>query len=280
MNLNVLLACHNRKQLTLNCLDRLMVAAVAASARTKIVVFDDGSTDGTDEAIQRLYPAVKIVKGSGSAFWAAGMATAEAEILNMETLDDSEYLLWLNDDVCLDPDALIRLNDSAMLHPNSIIIGAMRDPGSGLITYSGLAREKWHPLSFKRVLPQSVSSVAVETFNGNLVLVPARVARKLGGIDGSFAHAFADIDYGLRARRAGISISLAPGTFGTCPTNPLPERAGMFAEWRKFVGIKGGGNPSSLVRILRRNAPLTWPLFLASTYALWWLRQVRYRIIR
>jgi GT2 family glycosyltransferase len=57
--------------------------------------------------------------------------------------------------------------------------------------------------------------------NGNLTLIPAAVAQRLGNLDGGFHHQLGDVDYGLRATREGISVVVAPGYVGTCAVNPL-----------------------------------------------------------
>src|SRR3954453_18046146 len=41
-----------------------------------------------------------------------------------------------------------------------------------------------------------------------------------GAIAGEFAHATRDYAYGLGAAGAGGPVLLAPGTIGSCPTNP------------------------------------------------------------
>lgn len=279
MKLHVIIACHNRRDLTVKCVERLLLASSAVeSMHIGLVLFDDGSTDGTAAAVQGLHNDVSVIKGPGTAYWAAGMAAAERAVLSRPNLDDSDYILWLNDDVKLDPDAFVRLATAMADVPLSIVVGAVRDPDTGAITYSGLRRGGAHPLNFRRVAPDAHKLLEIESLNGNLVAVPVVRARQLGGIDGLYSHALADIDYGLRAHRAQIPVLLAPGTFGTCPLNPPAPQQAIMTDWQRFVGTKGGGNLRSLVRFLKKSNPMTWPAFIASTYTLWWLRQFRSRI--
>lgn len=262
----------------MTCLSRLRRASVESAIRTEIVLFDDGSTDGTADAIALEFENVTTIQGSGSAFWAASMAAAEAAVLARRDVSDTDYILWLNDDVELDLDALCRLKSLLTTQPMSILVGAVRDPSTGVLTYSGLQKTGWHPLSFGRVQPDEKNLLKIDSFNGNIVVVPVQLARQLGGIDGGFSHAFADIDYGLRARRAGIDLRLAPGTFGVCPLNPIAPRNTIVAEWKKFTATKGGGNLASVSRIIKRSRPISWPAYIAVTYSLWWFRQIRSRL--
>jgi GT2 family glycosyltransferase len=282
MRLHTIVASHNRRQTTLNSLTSLFAASYSASVETHVTLFDDGSKDQTANSVLELFPNVTVIPGSGSAFWANSMHQAEKHVLDGEEnrIDDSQdYIVWLNDDVVLDIDALSRAMRTLQSHPGAIVACAMRDPESLQTTYSGFRREGHHPLRLSIVEP-GTDVRQIDTFNGNLVLVPVQIARKLGPIDGEYAHALADIDYGYRANLAGIPVLLAAGTFGTCPRNPPPPVMSLKYNWKSFVGVKGGGHPKSLLKILRLGAPRSFPLFFGATYVLWWVRALRTEIRR
>lgn len=272
MLIHVIAACHNRRTMTVRALTCCASSADAAGVEVRFFLYDDGSTDGTAEAVQELGLDVDIVRGDGSAFWARGMAEAERAAVSAGAPDS---LLWLNDDVQMDIDALSRLIEESREFPGAILVGAVRDGLHGGISFSAYRRLGRHPLRLRSVVPGGAPQ-AVDTMNGNVVLVPSTAAQRIGGIDGGFSHGLADIDYGLRACDAGVPVVLGSGTFGECP--PTPDRwyprdyATVRAAWRGFIGIKGGGHPRSLVRILRRHAPVMWVLYLARTYAIWWGR--------
>jgi GT2 family glycosyltransferase len=191
---------------------------------------------------------------------ALGEATARRE------LPATTHLLWLNDDVVLDQGAVDRLLETSHDHPDAIIAGALRDPRTDEITYSGLSRSGWHPLRYQRVAPDAHDAKTVETFNGNLVLVPVAKAEELGSIDGAFIHQFADLDYGHRATEAGIEVLLAAGIFGSCPRNPASKPSGGIAErWRQFHSHHYFPfTPRK--RFLKRHGGSAWWLFLITPY--------------
>jgi GT2 family glycosyltransferase len=270
---SVIMACHNRKALTLRAIERAQVAADGAVIKIAFTVFDDGSTDGTSEALSAMPHTIRVLHGDGTAYWARSMALAETAALESGGRSPNEFIVWLNDDVILDKTAFLALRQTIDQNPDTVIVGAMRDPSTGALTYSGMRRNGLHPLNFGMILP-SKEAQPVETFNGNLVVVPVPVARLLGGIDGYFSHAFADIDYGLRCDRVGISVLLAPGTLGMCRRNPISSRRTAREDWRAFTGRKGGGNFRSLRRILRKSNSRSWLLVVAASYGLWWARRV------
>lgn len=273
MKLSVIMACHNRRELTIQSIKSAQSAAAFAGADISFTLFDDGSTDGTSAAVSGLHIPVRILTGDGFAYWARGMALAEATVIEDLSERNDEFIVWLNDDVILDQDVFSSLSNTIESFPDAVIVGAMRDPNTGETTYSGMRKAGLHPLRFDMVAPSAMPQ-NIEVFNGNLVVVPIAIARAIGGIDGGFSHALADIDYGLRCGRAEVPVFLAPSTYGTCTRN-VPSQPGRIRDdWATFVGAKGGGNYSSLRRILRKSHPLSWPIVIAATYSLWWARRL------
>ena len=227
-----LLTCHNRRNLTLRCLgayfsQRFRGAAPALEA----IVVDDGSTDGTGEAVQAEFRSARVIAGDGTLYWARGMQLAESQAVP----ERPEFLLWLNDDVMLDATAVDRLLTASTNCSDAIVVGALLDPDTNEITYSGVVRSWWHPLRTRLVEPGDCPQEA-DMFNGNVVLVPRRVYERVGAIDGGFSHGQADFDYGLRAKRAGFRVVVAPGSFGTCPRGE-PARNVL----RQRRSLSGGG---------------------------------------
>jgi len=227
-----------------------------------LFVTDDGSTDGTGDAIRSLWPDATIVSGSGNLYWAAGMALAERAALEAEP----DYLLWLNDDTNLEPGGLEMLLKISDDYPGSIVVGATRDPETEAQTYGGRVRVDYHPQRF-RLLPISLSPQRADTFHGNVVLMPVSVCDRVGRIDGAFPHAYADDDYGLRATALGIPVIQAPGTVATCRANDdclVPQSTrGLAARWEQLQSPKGLPWRAQ-ARYLRRHGDWRWPFILVS----------------
>ena len=190
MKIAVLIACHNRKAVTLNCLSRLMPQLGMGN---EVFLVDDGSKDGTGDAIRKSFPAVKVVEGDGSLFWAKGMRRAwEAAVAKRQ---DWDGYLWLNDDVELCPDAIDRM--LAVNEGKRIVVGELKN-AEGKIVYG--------------TRPGGL-------FTGNCVFVPRKVYERLGMICGDYSHAWADSDYAMMAKRAGIGVIRA-GVVGAKVSDP------------------------------------------------------------
>ena len=263
----ILITCYNRRTTTLACLKALYQQDLTFD----VYLTDDNSTDGTPEAVKANYPEVKILQGNGSLFWGGGTRLAFAEALKA----DYDYYIWLNDDSLLKSNALRILFDTYQElalkdKPNSIVVGSMQDPISGTITYGGYIGDSWRPLKFK-ILPASEEPQECETINGNLVLIPRSVATIVGNIDQAFRHQVGDFDYGLRARKLGCNLYVAPGYLGTCSRNTIQgtwmdTNLSLKQRLQKFK-FKG----SSLLRLdswlyARRHGGVLWLLYWITPY--------------
>ena len=83
----VIMACHNRRDTSVRCL-RALAAQQEAGVSISLFVTDDGSTDGTVQAIQALWPGATILAGDGSLYWAAAMALAERQAVRQRYAQD------------------------------------------------------------------------------------------------------------------------------------------------------------------------------------------------
>ena len=69
--IHVLIPFFNRKQLTLECLESFSKQTYSDYS---ITLVDDGSTNGSSEAIQSRFPNVEIIKTKGGLWWAESLA--------------------------------------------------------------------------------------------------------------------------------------------------------------------------------------------------------------
>ena len=58
-------------------------------------------------------------------------------------------------------------------------MGALRDPSSGELSYSGVRRSGIHPMRFSLVPPED-RPIEVETLNGNVALVSRAAIERVG----------------------------------------------------------------------------------------------------
>lgn len=203
MRIAVLMTVHSRREKTLRCLDLLYAQQPAGAFSLEVFLTDDGSTDGTSEAVLARYPDVHVIAGDGTLFWCRGMLEA------WKAADGGAFhaFLWLNDDTFLFPSAVRVLLETADRHPGCLIVGATCSAADGRFTYGGRKGKK---------LEHVEGEVPLDTFDGNIVLVPASVRAAVGLLDPRFSHAMGDTEYGLRATSRGIGIWQTGEFLGTC----------------------------------------------------------------
>jgi len=217
----VLLTCYNRIEKTVNCLRSLFEAIDLSGYEIKFDIYlvDDGSTDGTYEEINRQFPAVIIIKGSGNLFWARGMRLAWETALSA----DFEYdaFLLLNNDVILSENfigTLIETHEFCLRNMNQsgIYVCSTIDPGSSDISYGGkLISKKGIKVKSFRVNPSEVP-VPCSVANANILMVTNAVVKTIGILDPRYVHQIADYDYTLTASEKGIPVMVCPGIGGFC----------------------------------------------------------------
>ena len=280
--LAVLMCSYNRKARTLAALAALFAQQVPAPYQLQVFLLDDGSSDGTADAVTSLYPQVCLLHGNGQLYWNGAMRLAWQQALTQ--VPDASAFIWLNDDVLLDDDALLRLIQAWQLatrqteKPVGAVVGAMREPGTARLSYGGRRRHSvLQPLRLGPVLTASDQLQRCDFINGNWCLIPAAVVAQIGILSPQFTHSMGDYDYGLRALQAGFLLYQAPGSFGECGANsgrggvldaalPMAQRLKMLnqpnrwppaEEWRAFVRAHGGplSGLSQLRVLLRQYCP-------------------------
>jgi GT2 family glycosyltransferase len=266
-----LITAHNRRELTLSSLRSLFAQQNLNNIQLTVLLVDDGSTDGTAEAVAAEFPAVDILHGDGSLFWNGGMRLAFQKALDR----GFDAYLWFNDDSLLYPDALSRIVQCAQTleqkAPGAVVSGSMMHPDTGLHTYGG-HRKRTHGLYliFDAIVPDEGNPVMCDSVNGNFTLVTRTVAERIGNLDPTFRHQFGDVDYGLRAKASGFAVAVAPGYYGDCRSNSskatwrdkaLPLRK----RWKNLMSPKGSP-PREWIHYVRRHFGWRWPLYAVSPY--------------
>lgn len=227
-NIAILMTCHNRVQTTLSCLERLFVA-VANSGRvtSRVFLVDDGSGDGTSDCVCKAFPQVTVIAGDGTLFWAKGMELAWKTAIAER---DWDGYLWLNDDTELQSEAIAKI--MAANDGEKIVVGELEN-AKGELVYG--------------TRPDGL-------FTGNCVFVPRKVYERLGMICGDYSHAWADSDYAMMAKRAGIDV-VSAGVVGQAdghPNRPSLKELSICERWKMLKNPKGW-NVHDLWLYRRRN---------------------------
>ncbi len=279
----VLMTCFNRRETTLSSLARLEEQQLDGHDY-RVFLVDDGSTDGTGDAVREQFPSVEVVEGDGTLFWSRG--TDRAWTAALESGEHFDHFLVLNDDTMLDIDALSRMvTHAAELGTPSVIVGATRQPGEpGVISYGGhVPASRWNPL--KTTVRQPTDARPSITMNANCVLVPAGVVDSIGRFDPIFHHSWADFDFGYRAVDNGIPLVVTDPPIGECAANDAGTDGYLRPDLtlrERIAWIRGirGLNGSDWWVLTRRHGGVLWPLVWLSPYVNLFVTWGRQRLLR
>ena len=202
----LIIPCHNRKAITLNCFSILRDQGVLEDYQTILV--DDGSTDGTADVMREQFPQVKILSGDGSLFWTGAI---ELGMRHAYAAGASSFV-WLNDD------STVKRSSIDAIVARAEALGGIVS-GQGRVVVESQNFEWFFPLFLNGKSKLSTvdvdlteEEVSAATCRGNLVAVSRDVVDTIGFPDGKhIPHYGGDTDYGLRATAAGLPLRILTG---------------------------------------------------------------------
>jgi GT2 family glycosyltransferase len=233
IRLTALLACHDRRDVTVRCLESLFRTRLGGLELDAVVV-DDGSGDGTGAAVMALGLPVRVVPGPGDWFWARSMAEAE----RVAEQADPDAVLWLNDDVDLSPSALFEIVHGLRRYPDTVLVGGLTARDRPKLTYSGFGWSDRACDEVHRIRPDGTYRL-VDGFHGNVVVVPRSVRRLVGPIDGTWPHNFGDLDVARRLNTARVPIRLLPSIAGRCDGHVVDYLDPQRRPWSRLWAVLG-----------------------------------------
>lgn len=210
----VILPVHNRKVITLKCLAHLKEQGNLAVYR--IIVIDDGSTDGTAQAILQQYPEATLLKGDGNLWWTGAIKLGMEYALSQ----GADYCVWLNDDTLPEPGAIQSLIDYCNSHSKTIAAANILDPQTREPSYGGVIRQN---LRILPVLSKKQQMALCDGLNGNLVCLPTTLISTIGYPNNTlYPHYHGDTIYTHAAKRAGYKLVILHDVIAYCKNDHAP----------------------------------------------------------
>ncbi|MCD4722092.1 MAG: glycosyltransferase family 2 protein [Desulfobacula sp.] len=205
----IVIPAYNRKAITLMCLDKLNKIKQEKFEVT-IVLVDDGSTDGTFQAVHKFHPQVKVLQGDGNLWWTGATNLGVKYALE----NDLDYILTLNDDVDFENDFLENMLETAKQYPDHIVCCLIcYELNRAVILSAGRYRSGFlgykTPARFHNSLASEVKERHIESEleSGYAMLIPQKVFHRVGLFDNKhFPHHMGDMDFVLKAGNAGHKV--------------------------------------------------------------------------
>ncbi|MEX2156140.1 MAG: glycosyltransferase family 2 protein [Gemmatimonadales bacterium] len=202
----------NRPTETIACLESLR-AAVPGPAR--VVVVDNGSSDGSAETLHRWAAglaenAPDILRSNTNRGFAAGINQAVSRLAGDRPLT---HFLLLNNDATVDPGCFAECAAALGRAPDVGILGATIYEGARRerVWYAGGRLPRLRALAtHDTTIPRDGAVVPTEFVTGCAMLVSRRAWETLGPLPECYFMYFEDAEYSLRARAAGFPVLYAP----------------------------------------------------------------------
>lgn len=269
--LYIVIPVFNRKHFTKEC---LLSLKGGTNQHYKVIVVDDGSTDGTAEMLREEFPEVEILFGDGGLFWTASVNMGIKHALQ----SGADYIMTLNNDLEVAEDYIENTYKWMAEKPNAIL-GALemdattREPAFGGEIIDFKLNKVRHLL---QELPkdQQKGLHKVSQLPGRGLLIPRVVFEKVGLFDqDNFPHYVADYDFTHTALRNDFELFVNyDARLYTYPEESGERKNRQTKTFKNFYkhlfDIKGGGNLRDFTRFTLKNCPPPYvPYYLVNGYA-------------
>lgn len=220
----------NGKQDTIDCLQSLQALSYA---NARILLVDNASTDGTVQTIRSLFPNVEILANQANLRFAGGNNVGVRHAL----ANNADYVLLLNNDTIVEPDFLTHLIRIAeydtpvgMVAPKIYYFHQPR-----LIWFAGGKIEWWKGwishIGIREVDRGQYDAIReADYLTGCCILVKRQVIDRIGLLDERYFLYGEDVDWCLRAKRAGYRLLYVPSAV---IWHKLSVSAGGHLSWFK-----------------------------------------------
>jgi GT2 family glycosyltransferase len=206
----VVIVVWNGLEDTLECLESLRRCEFS---NKRILVVDNGSTDGSSATISANYPEVSVVRSERNLGFTGGNNLGMLEAIRHK----ARYAFLLNNDTKVAPDALRCLVRHAETDPRSALLAPV-------IHYYEKPDEIWFAgarinLSRGEALHQNVADIPVAAppfatgwISGCAMLVRMVAVTAVGMFDSRFYLTWEDVDWCLRMRECGHRVVVVPAS--------------------------------------------------------------------
>ncbi|HVZ10833.1 MAG TPA: glycosyltransferase family 2 protein [Candidatus Paceibacterota bacterium] len=264
----ILIPVHNRKLMTLTCLEAI---STQTYHQIKVTVIDDGSIDGTSESIQKKFPDVNLIRGDGTWWWGGAMNKGLASVLPQ--MEDEDFVLLLNDDTKFNNQYIEYLVHASTSNNRALVGSLARNLHNPANVKDGGIRIDWEKFIFNKEYREGPHIIAVDALSGRGMLVPAEVFRKIGDFGTLFPQVASDLNFSLRAKRAGFNLVMSYDA--VILSDDVLEKIKRPFFWRYF-NRKSNDNIRSRLLIAWLHAP-SLRLKIKDTFIICW-RCFRYAL--
>lgn len=195
--LYIVTAVHNRFNITKRFVSMLKQQTFMDF---KLLLVDDGSTDGTAKMVLKAMPEAVILQGNGDLWW--GGALHEAYKWLIKNAENQDYVFFSNDDVVL-PDRYLEKGMEFIAHqPHSMLSGYGYGEESGELLDSPIVWDHANNCGHQAKKEEIANCCSTRS-----LFVQMEDVRKIGGFHPVLLpHYLSDYEWTIRAVKKGVKI--------------------------------------------------------------------------
>lgn len=267
----VIIPVFNARDRTLACLRHL---ASGETVTAHVIVVDDGSTDGTTEAIVQEFPDVSVLQGDGALWWSGAVDLGCRFAIEGGA---SRLLLLNNDNEIAEADcaSLVHAADRRRACVSAVMTRAHEEDlyvlmAGGEVNWKGRGLVRRN--TGIRFRPRNTISTA-DWLPGTALALTSEIFEAVGGFDPKrFPQYRGDADFTLRVRNAGFPCLVLDdvhvvndlGQTGLNFMHPVPLKTWLQGFW----SYRSNFNLRETVRFAFRHCPPALiPFYLTQFYA-------------
>lgn len=220
VNVSIIVVSYNTRKLSIDCVKS--VINEGSSLIKEIIIVDNGSTDGSIVALQKLHATKKKGKHQEKIKFIINKRNLGFAKANNQGIEKSsgKYVLLLNSDCRVMPGSIGRLVNFADKTDNvgAVVPWLMNSDGTrqgSVFRFPTLKRavaQYWlgHGGILDKYFPEGNNPVQVEAAVMAAFLITPKAIQKVGTLDERYFMFFEDIDYCARLKKANLKIYYLP----------------------------------------------------------------------
>jgi len=214
MDLSIVIVNWNTKKLLLNCLGS--VFATIKNISMEVWLVDNASSDGSVEAVTKIYPSINIIQNQKNLGFAAANNQAFKKM-------QGRYALLLNTDTVLTEGAVETIYDFMEHQPDvGIACGQLLNqdgskqnsfanfPSLASLIFGEALLQLLFPKKYPNKRKAHVSPMEVDSCIGACMMVREDAMDTVGWLDESFFFFFEETDWACRMKQAGWKVYIVP----------------------------------------------------------------------
>ena len=252
-HLYILLPVHNRREITVRFVEAL---AQQTWREFSLILIDDGSRDGTADAVRKILAEVVVLTGTGDWWWAGCLDQGCRQLATLGVVDE-DILLLINDDLSLAFDFLARAMAEFSTTTDTLLLARQVDATTGKeIDHGGGVQVDVSHMRFAA----ANRAEEINCLPTRGLFIRWRDLCRAGGFrPAQLPHYMSDYEFTYRAWRKGLRLRVASSV---------------------SVGVQLAQSGESLATVFRlprsrrfalifsqrfKNNPVTWSMFIQLT---------------